>query len=265
MKLELFLKVAKDAALQAGPFLKGNFHEKKVASFKSDFDVGLPEDKHAEKIILSVIRQAFPEHKILSEEVGQIGEDSEYCWYIDPLDGTNNYFAGIAYFSTSIALAFRNEPLIGVVYNPITGQLFHAIKGQGAFLNNSPITHSNSEYHKRAVAAYVRGHLTHTGQADKTAALILSEMQQIFRRVLIMWAPALDWCLVASGGIDAIVSFSSEMEDQLAGSLIASEAGCLVTNFRGDAYSLEDRFLIGAATPALSAHLVDRFKEQTAL
>ncbi len=191
-------------------------------------------DKESEEIILKRIRNAFPSHNIYSEEIGAIKNESDLTWYIDPLDGTNNYFVGIPYFSVSIALVKNDEVIIGVVYNPITDQLFSAIKGRGAFLNNERIESKIEKQTSYSVLAFIRGHYKSDAETSEIHAkeieYILSKQ---FTRVLKMWAPSLDWCLLALGKIDALISYESELEDMFAGLLISQEAGINVYNFDG--------------------------------
>ena len=130
-QLDNYLEIAIQSAKEAGAYLLDHFHENHSPFYKSEFDVGLFVDKESEEIILKRIRNAFPSHNIYSEEIGAIKNDSDLTWYIDPLDGTNNYFVGIPYFGVSIALVKNGEAIVGVVYNPITNQLFTTIKGMG--------------------------------------------------------------------------------------------------------------------------------------
>jgi len=251
-----FLQIAKDAALKSGLLLKENFSCKHAASFKSEHDIGLEIDKQSEDIVLSILKKEFPSHNIYSEEVGFINNNSEYTWYVDPLDGTNNYFAGIAYFGVSIALKHNDEIIVGVVYNPITDQLFTAVKGKGAFLNGERIIPSSIDELNRAVLSFIRGHRTFDGgPLEKISEELENYLPRHFRRTLKMWAPSLDWCLLASGGIDALVSFESELEDQYAGTLIALESGANVVGFDGSKYDTTMLRIAGSA-PRIKDELI---------
>ncbi len=237
MNLDSYLNTAKDAALESGKLLKENFGKDLTPLFKSSHDIGLETDKKSEEIILGIIGRSFPDHNIYSEETGASSKGSEYTWYVDPLDGTNNFFAGIAYFSVSISLKFRDELLIGIVYNPVTNQMYEASKGNGAFLNNKAISPSSMIELNKSVLSFVKGHYTYEDDNLRARSEELErEIESSVRRKLSMWAPALDWCLAASGNIDGIVSFESELEDQYAGTLIALEAGMNVSDFKGNPY-----------------------------
>ncbi len=222
------LNVAKLAAHSAGKYLSDNFGEKHTAKFKSPSDIGLAVDIGSEEIILNIIKEKYPEHNFYSEEIGELKNNSKFTWYIDPLDGTNNYFAGIPYFSVSIALMCENEIILGVVYNPIANQLFEAVKDEGAYLNKKELQPSENFEMNKSVCSFIQGHNVPSSQELDTVKI---NLQNNFRRIISTWSPALDWALLAFGGIDALVSFDSELEDMYAGLLIAQEAGIVVSNF----------------------------------
>ncbi|MCP4751902.1 MAG: inositol monophosphatase [Proteobacteria bacterium] len=247
-----YLELADRAARKAGDLLKANFGRQRSPYFKSEREIGLPEDTLAEEIILDLIRRQCPAHSIYSEEAGHIENGSDYQWVVDPLDGTANYFSGIAHFSVSIALLHRDETVVGLVHHPMTGQTYSAVKGNGAHLDGTAIGPSQVETIKRAVVSFVIGYFSaDTTHLATEAKEIASLLRNSCRRTLSMWAPALDWALLAAGGIDALVSFESETEDQFAGTLIAQEAGCIVTDFDGRPYFNGQRRLV-ATNPILN-------------
>jgi len=237
-QLDNYLEIAIQSAKEAGAYLLDHFHEDQSPIYKSEFDVGLLADKKSEEIILKRIRNAFPSHNFYSEEIGAIKNDSDLTWYIDPLDGTNNYFIGIPYFGVSIALVKNDKVIIGVVYNPITDQLFFAIKGRGAFLNNKRIESKIKKQTPYSVLSFIKGHYKSDAETSDTQAKEIEHvLSENFTRVLKMWAPSLDCCLLALGKIDALISYESELEDMLAGLLIAQEAGIEIYNFNGNGYT----------------------------
>lgn len=238
-----YLEVAKIATLSAGEYLLANFGKKHEAKFKSDSDIGLAVDIESEKIILDIIKGKYPEHNFYSEEIGEINKNSNFTWFIDPLDGTNNYFAGIPYFSVSIALMFENEIIIGVVFNPIANQLFEAVKDGGAFLDGKIIEPSKNTELKKSVCSFIQGHnISVSPELANLKNIVINN----FRRIISTWAPALDWTLLAFGGIDALISYESELEDMYAGLLIAKEAGIEIVNFQGNKYKIGDTKIIAS-------------------
>ncbi|MGD8192359.1 inositol monophosphatase family protein [Brevibacillus ginsengisoli] len=227
------IHVAKEAALVAGAYLKERFTQQLFPDLESHNDVKLPEDKESERLVIEVIHRHFPTHTIYSEEIGVVERDDEFVWIVDPLDGTNNYFIGYPYFSVSIALQNRGETVLGVVYNPISEQMFWAEKGKGAYLNDKKMSVNQKNDLARSVGTYVRG------RDSVTKAEELAFTEPFFlntKRVMRNIAPALDWCLLAHGWLDYIVMQKSGIMDVLAGVLIAQEAGARVTDWEDREY-----------------------------
>lgn len=240
-----YIQIAKLAALSAGKYLVENFGNKHLPKFKSISDVGLAVDIESEKIILNIIQQKYPEHNFYLEELGKIENGSQFTWFIDPLDGTNNYFAGISYFSVSIALLHNGEIIVGIIYNPISNQLFEATKNGGAFLNGNKIFPSQNMQMQKSVCSFIQGHnVSSIPILEKQAAKIKENLSQKFRRIISTWSPAMDWALLAFGGIDCLISFESELEDMYAGILIAQESGITIKNFGGNNFQIGDKRII---------------------
>ncbi len=247
MDVNEYLDIAKQAAYSAGKYLSENFGKKHVAHFKSENDIGLAVDRESETIILNIIKEKYPKHSVFSEEFGKIENSSKFKWFIDPLDGTNNYFAGIPYFSVSISLLFENEIILGVVYNPISKQFFEATKNGRAFLNGVPINPSDNSKIEKSVCSFIQGHyVVISDELTREGVEVKTKLNKNFRRVINTWAPALDWALLAYGGIDALVSFESELEDMYAGLLIAKEAGIKISKFNGNGFKIGEKRILAA-------------------
>jgi len=227
------LEIAKEAAIAAGAYLRERFNQQLIPDLESHNDVKLPEDRESERRIIEVIHKHFPTHTVYSEEVGVVSRDEEYVWIVDPLDGTNNYFIGYPYFSVSIALQFAGDIVIGVVYNPVSNQMFWAERGKGAFLNGKKLRVNTRTETFKAVGTYIRGRDSVTKEQE------LAFTEPFFlhtKRVMRNIAPALDWCLLAHGWLDYIVMQRSGIMDVAAGILIAEEAGAKVTDWSGNRY-----------------------------
>lgn len=227
------IHAAKEAALAAGAYLKERFTQQLFPDLESHNDVKLPEDKESERLVIEVLHRHFPSHTIYSEEIGVVKRDDEYVWIVDPLDGTNNYFIGYPYFSVSIALQYKGDTVLGVVYNPISEQMFWAEKGKGAYLNDKKLSVNQRNDLSRAVGTYVRGRDSVTKKEE------LSFTEPFFlntKRLMRNIGPALDWCLLAHGWLDYIVMQKSGIMDVLAGILIAEEAGARVTDWENQTY-----------------------------
>jgi myo-inositol-1(or 4)-monophosphatase len=232
----VMMDIAKEAALAAGAFLKERFAGQLIPDLELHNDVKLPEDKESERRIIEVLHRHFPGHTIYSEEIGVVQRDDEFVWIVDPLDGTNNYFIGHPYFSVSIALQHAGELVLGVVYNPVAGQMFWAEKGKGAYLNGERMAVNKRMDLSRAVGTYIRGRdsVTKEEELDFTRPFVL-QTKRLMRNI----GPALDWCLLANGWIDYIVMQRSGIMDVAAGILIAQEAGASVTDWQGNPYRHE--------------------------
>ena len=133
-RIEQMLAFARNCAKEAGKiqlsYFRGN-HLHIETKFNMH-DVVTVADKESERYIIGEIKRTYPEHAILGEESGMHVGDSEYCWVIDPLDGTNNYSQGLPVFTVSIGLQYREETILGVVYAPYLGELYTAIRDRGA-------------------------------------------------------------------------------------------------------------------------------------
>jgi myo-inositol-1(or 4)-monophosphatase len=192
-------------------------------------------DHAAEKAIISVINEHFSDHYILSEESGEIFQDSNYKWIIDPIDGTVNFAHGIPLCCVSIGLEHEGEMILAAVYNPNMNELFFAEKGVGATLNEKPI--SVSKKPNVLNACLVTG-FPYTYLDMPNGPL------QIFERFIRKGIPvrrlgsaAIDLCWVAAGRFDGFYEHKLEAWDSAAGYLIVEEAGGMVTDFTGGKFS----------------------------
>jgi myo-inositol-1(or 4)-monophosphatase len=212
--------------------------------FNNDFKISNKEgvnnlvteaDHASEKAILDVIKKNFPDHFILSEEVGEIKMDSEYKWIVDPIDGTVNFAHGIPLNCVSIGIEHQSEVIMGAVYNPHINELFFAEKGNGATLNDKPIRVSAET--KTINACLVTGF-------PYTYINIPNGPLEIFERFIRKGVPvrrlgsaAIDLCWVAAGRFDGFYEHKLEAWDSAAGYLIVEEAGGTVTDFEGKKFS----------------------------
>ncbi len=201
-------------------------------------DVVTRADKESEELIAKAIFEQYPDHKILGEEGGFRGnEDSDYLWVVDPLDGTTNFSQGIAIFSISIALQYKNETIAGVVYAPYLDELFVATKGGGAYM-----TYHGGELKKINVAGkeHLDSSVIATGfPYDKAAnpdnnTKEASRVVPLVRDLRRLGSAAYDLCSVASGILDGYWEMSLKIWDVCAGILIVQEAGGEVLYYRDD-------------------------------
>ncbi len=152
---ERFLEVAIAAAREAGEIIAVAMDHPKDISYKGEVDIVTGTDRKSEAAILARLREEFPDHAIIAEEGGASGAGAaaEYEWHVDPLDGTTNFAHGYPVFAVSIGLLHRGEPLVGAVYNPVNGEMFSAIRGQGAQRNSKETRVSSVETLSRSLLA----------------------------------------------------------------------------------------------------------------
>ncbi len=192
-------------------------------------------DHASEKAIFEVIRQQFPDHYILSEEAGEMAQDSSYKWIIDPIDGTVNFANGIPICCVSIGIEKDGQMILGAVYNPFMNEFFVAERGQGAFLNDKRI--HVSEQSEVMKACLVTG-FPYTYLDMPNGPL------QVFDRLIRKGIPvrrlgsaAIDLCWVAAGRFDGFYEHKLQAWDSAAGFLMVEEAGGTITDFEGNYYS----------------------------
>ena len=252
-RMEQMLAFARNCAKEAGKiqlsYFRGN-HLHIETKFNMH-DVVTVADKESERYIIGEIKRTYPEHAILGEESGMHAGDSEYCWVIDPLDGTNNYSQGLPVFTVSIGLQYREETILGVVYAPYLGELYTAIRDRGARYNGKVIRVAE----KQDLAHSVLG----TGfpydkdvNPDNNAANLAAILPSI-RGIRRMGSAAYDLCCVAAGWLDGYWELALQPWDMCAGALIVQEAGGIVRRFR------ENR---GISILAGNAALVEKMGEK---
>ena len=229
------LNVAASTALEAGKIALKFFNrlenlkisEKGINDFVSEADI------ECEKFITSKIFKSYPDHKITSEEIGSNNQNSEYEWFIDPIDGTTNFIHGIPHFAISIGLCKNDIPIIGVVYDPIKNELFIAEKGKGALLNDKKIRVSNV----RSIQSALLGTGIPYRAKDSTGTYINTLKNLMDNKcggIRRLGAASLDLVYVASGRLDGFWEFNLKPWDVVAGSLIVQESGGIVTDINND-------------------------------
>jgi myo-inositol-1(or 4)-monophosphatase len=242
-------------AKQAGQLIDDRLGNKgKIEQKKNISDLVTEVDKLSEELLRGKIQEGYPDHWLISEEdCGQANSyevfknhKSGYVWIIDPIDGTTNFIHGIPHFSVSIGIVKDGEPVIGVVFNPITHELYTARKTLGAHLNGRPIRVGIEAKLEEAVVA--------TGfQASdfKSGSRVLKQMDKLAgksRNIRMFGAASLDLCLVASGKITGFWHEGLNPWDTAAGILILTEAGGQVTDKDGNPYHLFYDSLIASNT-----------------
>lgn len=250
------LNIAVKAARRAGSLINRAALDRSVLEVRAkranDFVTQV--DKAAEAAIIEIIRKAHPDHAILAEESGASASKSrEYCWVIDPLDGTTNFIHGFPQYCVSIAVQHRGATAHGVVYDPAKNELFTASKGRGAFLDDRRIRVTR--------CAQLKDALVGTGFPFKELSRLdlymkhLNHIMQHSAGVRRAGAAALDLAYVAAGRLDAFWEMGLSAWDMAAGALLIQEAGGLVGDLAGESGYLENGD-IAAATPKVFPELL---------
>lgn len=234
-----FLDVATEIAREAGAILLAEFDHPATITYKGEVDLVTQADKRSEECVVSRLRTAFPTHDIVGEEgsghehLANGAARSHYRWYVDPLDGTTNFAHGYPCFAVSIALVEDEDPIAGVVYNPVARELFSAAKGQGAWLNQKKIHVSKID--RMAVALLGTGFPAHK-RVENPNIHYYWRFTLASHGVRRDGSAALDMCNVACGRFDGFWEFGLRPWDTAAGTLLVREAGGVVTNFAGRPY-----------------------------
>ncbi len=233
MKFDKFTNVAVESAYKGAEVLLKYFNSIKKIEYKGRIDPVTIADKTSQKAIVNNIKQYFPLHNIIAEEQDStLAQNSnDYCWIIDPLDGTVNYVHGVPTFAISIGLKYKNEIISGVIYAPALKEMFVAQKGKGAYLNNKKITVSKIKEMVRALPVtgfpyYVK---ENPDRVIKNFKNIMLETQGLRR----FGAASIDLAYVACGRFDFFWEEGLKPWDVAAGIVILKEAGGKITDFFG--------------------------------
>ena len=229
-----FLEAAVEIAREAGTILLTEFGRPQQIDYKGDVDLVTASDRRSEAAIVARLSSQFPRHRIVAEEGGGAeAAGAHYCWYVDPLDGTTNFAHGYPCFAVSLGLLEDGAPLVGVVYNPVSRELFTAVRGEGAYLDSRRIRVSPIK--KMAKGLLATGFPSHKRTENPNISFYW-EFTLHSHGVRRDGSAALDLCSVACGRFEGFWEFGLKSWDTAAGTLIVREAGGEVTDFAGRAY-----------------------------
>ncbi|MEK3745061.1 inositol monophosphatase family protein [Brevibacillus sp. FSL K6-0770] len=254
------LAALKELALQcarsAGELSLKRMKEPFTVEYKtSASDLVTAVDKEVEKHVISMILKRFPDHGILGEEstFAQDPAKFETLWVIDPIDGTTNYVHQQINFSVSIAVYHKGEGLVGVVYDPSRDELFYAVKGEGAYLNDRPL-------HLDRIVSLEEALLCTSVFWNKRAEqmgidLIVKKLAGKVRGMRLLGSAALEMAYVAAGRLDGYVSLSLNAWDFGAGRILVEEAGGRVTTMTGTPLPYNEKSSVMACNPTFYEEL----------
>lgn len=253
-----FLGTAERAAETAVEAIRAGLGRERAISGKGDRDFATDLDYAAEDAVRGFLARETPEIPLLGEERGRTGdEDSHYEWVLDPIDGTINFAHGSPMFGVSLALTRNGMPVVGVVQAPMSEERFSAALGHGAALNKQPLAATGPLELSSAVVAL--GDFAVGPDADRRnqrRLVVLQKLVPRVQRIRMLGTAALDLCWLAAGRLDGVWHDRINLWDVAAGTVIAREAGLLVTDMDGVDYGLGAVSVV-AAGPGIHRALLD--------
>lgn len=245
-----FLNAAIEAAKRGGDKLIEWMGKVDVRE-KGPRDLVTQADFDSQQAISDYLLEKFPDHAFLGEESDEkslAAVPGQYCWVVDPLDGTVNYVHQLNSFSVSIALRYGDETIVGVVYDPVIGEMFSAAKGEGASLNGKPISHSGcTEIGKALVVCSFSSSVDRNHPEVERFLRVLGQAGSIRR----LGSAALNLCFVACGRSDSYWATGLNCWDIAAGWLVLQEAGAVMKTIEGGDVNLFEPKFCAASTPEL--------------
>lgn len=211
-------------------------------------------DEEAEDRLISQLGELIPNPGFLAEESESIDLKTDYRWIIDPLDGTTNFLHQIPCFAISVALEYKDQIVLGVVYELTRDEMFSAWKDGGAYLNERPIQVRQVESLSESLVA--TGFPYHDYSRTEAYCQVLKQLMQQTRGIRRMGSAATDLAYVAAGRFDAFFEYSLNPWDVAAGSIIAREAGATVCDFSGG-----NNYLFGEEIIAVNPGIEKAFLE----
>lgn len=228
----------------------------------SPTDIVTERDVASEKAIVAAILAARPDDSIVGEEGANVAGASGYTWIIDPLDGTINYLYGSPNWAVSIAVADADGAIAGVVYAPLVGVEYWAIRGAGAFRVDREGEVQLPQVHdvELADALFATG-FGYRAERRAQQIRVMSEVLPRIRDIRRKGSAALDLCMAASGMVNGYFERGTHAWDVSAGALVARETGCLVSGLFGKP---EGEAMTVCAPPRLHAQIVSLLEELNA-
>lgn len=251
-------KIGVEAAKLAGEVLRRGFGTTFLIEAKtSKLNLVTEYDKASEKIIIDHIRKTYPEHGFLAEETGaSLSKESPVLWVIDPLDGTMNFAHDIPIFTISIAALVNGQVEIGIIYQPMTDELFIANKENGAYLNGLKLKVSSVSSLDFAVGS--TGFPYDMNETRRTAIKQFNSFLQVGNPIRILGSAALHLAYVSAGRFDLYWGATLHPWDIAAGKILVEEAGGVITHYDGSPHTIFDNPTVIAANAQLHREFLNK-------
>jgi fructose-1,6-bisphosphatase/inositol monophosphatase family enzyme len=223
-----YLRFAKSIALRAGEIIRKFFNQTGISHYKDDDTIVTRADEEINQLVINEVREKYPEHGVYGEE-NSFGKNRSTLWVCDPLDGTAAFTRGLPIAVFSLAFVVDGDPIMGVVYDPFTDRLYHAVRGGGAFCNDQEIRVNEARLGERD--ATIGGSYSPTMPFNLTK--VIYELQQT-TRVSAIGSLVHDAVMVADGSLVASIACGSRPYDSAAAKVIVEEAGGRVTDIHNE-------------------------------
>ncbi len=255
-KLDLIQQVA-PIIRESGSIVLSYFHQRIEWREKDGKGFVTQADLASEEYLIRMLKPLIPDASFFAEESGKSNYGNDYCWVIDPLDGTTNFAHGLSYFCISVALTYKNESVFGMIYQPLLQELFYAQKGKGAWLNDKKLKVSDLPFEKSVIG------VGHSYAKGKERESLLKAVEQIAKQAYSIrhfGAAALDIAQVAAGRLDGVLFSDLAWWDIAAGMVILTESGGSISDFQGNPLGADYKSFIGVNTLASHERLINLLK-----
>ena len=227
--LDAIETVARAAVLAGGAELRERYRNGDAAGEYGETDVKAAADEAAEARMLPVVRRAFPDHPVFAEEAGRFDGIGPYRWVIDPLDGTNDFTAGLPTFAASVAVLEDEEPALAAVRLPATEETYLARRDAGITYEGERVTADGDVALEAGTVATIVGRdVPRDPSLSRRADAIREALSGEVKRVIDSWAPTVHSGLFARGRLQGLVQFHPDEEERAVTELFASAAGAAV-------------------------------------
>ncbi|MXP67253.1 inositol-1-monophosphatase [Pantoea sp. Aalb] len=256
------LNIALRAVRKAGHLITKNYENPDIIEnnkkIKSNF---ITKIDYVEDILIEIIHKSYPEHTIITKKNGDLVNNQDIQWIINPLNGRNNFIKRFPHFSISIAIRIKGRISIAVIYDPMRNELFTAVRGQGAQLNGYRLRGSNARELKGSILAIGCPFKRKTNSHDYTYLNLLNKIYNQHADFRYTGCKALDLAYVAAGRVDGYFEYGLNLWDIAAGELLVREAGGIITDFIGGHNYIDSGNIVASNTRILKIILYNMNNE----